>query len=69
MRNKTKLMVYIEIDENDSVSVSVENLDNYYMGGVIPPYEGELNRSIQSPNWLSCSTDPAMESWYITYVE
>lgn len=62
-------MLYIEIDENESVSVSVENLDNYYMGGVIPPYEGELNVSIQEPNWVSCTSDDNLKGWYIHYTE
>lgn len=67
---KITLVLDLEIDDSGSVSVSVEQLDSYYMGGVpLPPYTGELNVSIQSPNWLSCSTDPAMESWYVTYLE
>lgn len=67
---KITLVLDLEIDDSGSVSVSVEQLDSYHMGGVqLPPYAGELNVSIQSPNWLSCSTDPAMESWYVTYVE
>jgi hypothetical protein len=69
MSNKTKLMVYIEIDENDAVSVSVENLNNYYVGDNIPPYTGPLSVSLQSPDWISCTSDEKLESWYTHYTE
>ena len=67
---KLSFIIDLEIDDNGSVSITVDGLESNHMGGVqIPPYTGELNRSIQSPNWLSCSTDPAMESWYVNYTE
>ena len=67
---KLSFILDLEIDDNGSVSITVDQLESYDMGGVkIPPYTGDLNVSIQSPNWLSCSTDPAMESWYVSYTE
>ena len=67
---KITLVLDLEVDDSGSVSVSVEQLDSYHMGGAqLPPYDGELSVSIKSPNWLSCSTDPQMDSWYTHYVE
>ena len=66
---KLSFILDLEVDENGSVSVSVDQLEPAMGGVALPPYTGELNVSIQSPNWLSCSTEPAMESWYVSYVE
>lgn len=67
---KITLVLDLEVDDTGSVSVSVEQVDSYHMGGAeLPLYDGELNVSIQSPTWVSCASDDNLKGWYTHYTE